>query len=244
YISIKIVVETSTAAINLTLSVNENTSSADTYANGLKRNTKCDEGFTFNFETGLCIDIRCDDGFQYYNETKICEDIDECKLPEKVCSSWQQCLNTNGSFLCENIQCEPGFEANDNGECKEIKCSKGRIVDKKTNNCVNFNVCESNPCEVGKECVNTIGSYECRELKKCEPGLEKLMGQCVDIDECKRFQHNCSADRRTCEDVDECVGIISCMLPKSHCKNTIGGHECVCPPGYKETIDDCIATDL
>ncbi|RWS05293.1 fibulin-1-like isoform X2, partial [Leptotrombidium deliense] len=93
--------------------VNEHTS-PDTDANGLKRDTKCDEGFTFNVEIGLCIDLRCVEGFQYNNETKLCEDIDECKLPEKVCSSWQRCLNKNGTFACEDIQCEPGFEPNDN----------------------------------------------------------------------------------------------------------------------------------
>lgn len=43
-------------------------------------------------------------------------DVDECELPEAVCTGeHQECVNTNGSYKC---RCASGFEEHD-GACVE-----------------------------------------------------------------------------------------------------------------------------
>ncbi|NWV32037.1 CRE2A protein, partial [Grantiella picta] len=50
----------------------------------------------------------------YMKEDERCTDIDECNLPEKVCTKENHdCVNTSGSYKCV---CSEGFEDKD-GTC-------------------------------------------------------------------------------------------------------------------------------
>ncbi|XP_064278247.1 protein disulfide isomerase CRELD2 isoform X2 [Passer domesticus] len=81
----------------------------------------CKEGWIKN-EDGACVDLDecaaspCKD-HQYCLNTDgsfSCKDIDECNLPEKVCTKENQdCVNTSGSYKCV---CSEGFEEKD-GTC-------------------------------------------------------------------------------------------------------------------------------
>jgi CUB/sushi domain-containing protein len=82
-------------------------------------------------------------------------------------------------------------------------------------------------------CVNTLGSYQCVDLRgqasgdhppsrepadtlssisaECSSGFEVgPSGKCIDIDECATKNGGCSHT----------------------CQNTLGGADCLCPPGF------------
>uniref|UniRef100_W5LDC4 Cysteine-rich with EGF-like domains 2 n=1 Tax=Astyanax mexicanus TaxID=7994 RepID=W5LDC4_ASTMX len=56
--------------------------------------------------------LACSEG--YKDEEGTCTDVDECELPDKVCTEeHQECVNTKGSYKC---LCESGFQEQD-GVC-------------------------------------------------------------------------------------------------------------------------------
>eukprot|EP00058_Branchiostoma_floridae_P024469 XP_002609959.1 hypothetical protein BRAFLDRAFT_85915 [Branchiostoma floridae] len=83
-----------------------------------------------------------------------------------------------------------------------------------------------NNCDLdnGGSCVNTQGSFHCA----CDDG------------------YNLQADRRTCQDIDECVDNSTCV--NGVCTNSVGSYNCTCNTGYMknptatqtcEDIDEC-----
>lgn len=56
----------------------------------------------------------CQEGF-YRNGQGACTDIDEC-VSNNPCRRNQRCINTNGSYKCQNLlQCSNGYTSNDAG---------------------------------------------------------------------------------------------------------------------------------
>lgn len=56
----------------------------------------------------------CNEGFQR-NFQGACVDIDEC-VQNNPCRRNQRCINTNGSYKCQNLlQCSGGYTSNDEG---------------------------------------------------------------------------------------------------------------------------------
>ena len=187
----------------------------------------------------------CRTGYQASKDTPehSCEDIDECSDNSlNNCQPHQTCINLKGSYRCQDI-CSIGLQSTENSGCLDI------------------NECEKNTeiCPIGQTCINTIGSYSC----SCEDGFTQSPidpNICVDINECENYQNICqhqcinqpgdfkckcptgyklSADKRQCEDIDECAlsprGICG---PGQTCFNRRGDFTCIktpCPAknGYK-----------
>lgn len=64
----------------------------------------------------MCLFIPCLDGYIRNIDTGLCEDIDEC-LGEATCKRYQICTNLDGSYKCDDIKCNLGFQLNTTGEC-------------------------------------------------------------------------------------------------------------------------------
>ena len=144
-------------------------------------------------------------------------DIDECLLRTDNCPATEECRNIPGSFRCLPKGCPIGYRMNDaTGACEAIVCDRGYKADA-IGMCVDVNECAArNPCRSTQTCVNTQGSFVCRDIQQCGPGFElnAISSRCEDIDECTRGTHDCTA-------------------PHMRCENRPGSYLCTCPPGYE-----------
>ncbi|XP_067662288.1 hemicentin-1-like isoform X1 [Haliotis asinina] len=172
---------------------------------------------------------RCPRGFFHDEEGSFCRDDNECSRL-KPCSHF--CHNAPGSFSCS---CPVGFTLEPDGRsCRDIDECQKNIAG----------------CPINKECVNTIGSYQC--LAQCSAGYKRALNglECQDIDECKEQPDTCE---HVCENLvgsfrcsctqgyrlspnGRCVDIDECKRPNSPCPqkclNTNGGYRCACRIGY------------
>ena len=175
-----------------------------------------------------------------------CIDINECILGTHSCSDDTKCVNTIGSFICEDMK----------------KCSTGlEFVD---GACVDINECELyiHDCPIGDVCENTHGSYVCHE--PCDDGQtwNGRTSQCEDIDECSLGTHDCNGlascintngsyqcecnpgydgDGRECDDIDECKA--KPCDRNAYCENTEGSFNCTCDDGFFGDGLSCSDTD-
>lgn len=205
---------------------------------------ECDEGYQLGTDGFSCIPLNdketpivCDVGLKD-NGLGDCEDINECESEKSPCSKYERCVNTIGSYICEEINvCPFGYVYNEEiKSCEDIdECSRGH-------QCLRTEVCE-----------NTQGSFNCKR-KTCNGGykLNEHTGGCDDINECLKIDcgHNmkcvnlegsyickCNAGLRTdptsprnCSDINECLehqGVCDQL-----CKNSFGGYRCGCKRGF------------
>ncbi|XP_067018332.1 uncharacterized protein [Acropora muricata] len=126
---------------------------------------------------------------------------------------------------------------------------------KNSQDCLEINECDSNPCSNNSTCTDLIGDFLC----SCQPGYTGK--QCgTDVDDCQNqpclnngtcqdlvnnFTCSCALGYQgfNCdEDIDECVA--SPCSNNASCKNLPGSYQCQCEPGYTgklcdTDIDEC-----
>ena len=160
----------------------------------------------------------CTDGFSL-SHTGQCYDEDECHLGIANCEHY--CNNTIGSYEC---YCNTGYQLSaDDRSCEDAdECALG-----------------TEQCLDGETCVNTIGSYACRETGcglLCEHPQDHTCICCVGH---HLFNHT------QCLDIDECQETTDkCDM---NCHNTKGSYQCFCDVGFQlvnETkcldFDECL----
>ncbi|KAK4871917.1 hypothetical protein RN001_016041 [Aquatica leii] len=143
---------------------------------------------------------KCPEGYKFNGQLMVCDDIDECEVPI-ICPKPSVCINTIGSYRCENAQELP-------------KCPPGFIFKHSIQTCDDIDECVTGKNDCNKEsqiCLNTKGNYTCIDKaskKTCPPGFKKNLytQQCEDINECEENIQLCSEN-------EECV-------------NELGGHSC------------------
>lgn len=188
----------------------------------------------------------CFPGFRLTSAGHTCEDVDECVTGTHRCGRGQRCVNTLGSFVCEQrAACPAGHQLTD-GVCEDMdECLLGR------HDCASNTVCE-----------NTAGSFLCRSRLRCMSGFSQdSHGNCVDVNECVSLRDPCSSasscvntvgsftcqkksvacshgfrsgpDGGQCVDVDECLmGTHRCGTGQI-CHNLPGTYRCDCQTGYQ-----------
>ncbi|XP_054708894.1 LOW QUALITY PROTEIN: fibulin-1-like [Uloborus diversus] len=199
---------------------------------------------------GTCKVVVCGRGMETDDEGN-CVDINECAR-SNVCRQNQRCLNTIGSYSCQNLlQCDPGYELNEFGsQCLDIDECARRIDE----------------CGPQQTCRNRPGHYTC----ECPRGYSlNAVRECEDIDECTRFRGqicsiisecintqgsyvcNCNEgfkkadDGKNCVDIDECAETPN--ICQQTCNNLWGSYQCACKNGYTlgpdkrscQDIDEC-----
>lgn len=119
-----------------------------------------------------------------------------------------------------------------------MQCKKGWALHHLK--CVDIDECgtEGANCGADQFCVNTEGSYECRDCakaclgcmgagpgrcKKCSPGYQQVGSKCLDVDECE---------------TEVCPG------ENEQCENTEGGYRCICAEGYKQLEGICVKEQI
>ncbi|XP_069721843.1 protein disulfide isomerase CRELD1 isoform X2 [Phaenicophaeus curvirostris] len=157
--------------------------------------------------------------------------------PQQPCSGNGRCDGDGtrrGTGLCV---CSPGYGGPFCAECGdgyyEASRNKSHLI------CADIDECgtEMAHCRANQFCVNTEGSYECRDCstacigcmgagparcKKCNKGYWRDGAKCLDVDECA------SAEEPVCTGVQEV------------CENTEGSYRCVCASGHVRRDGQCV----
>ncbi|XP_019634243.1 PREDICTED: fibulin-1-like isoform X2 [Branchiostoma belcheri] len=200
---------------------------------------------------------RCREGFRLQADDKTCIAVTSA---------------TSGS-QCENSPCEQRCVPTGTGV--QCSCEVGYQLNRDRVSCDDVNECAHNTddCQEGQECFNTMGSFTCRRLLGCGTGYEmNPAGECVDMDECELGVDECEAgfkctnqpgsfrcvprvqcgvgynyDRTgNCVDINECDG--SSCPRGTKCINTVGSYRCqrlvTCGPGYELNEDESNCEDI
>ncbi|KAI1288259.1 Fibulin-1 [Halotydeus destructor] len=201
-------------------------------------------------------DVECPFGFEQDKLTKACVDINECERGDYMCWENEYCVNSNGSYTCEAIQCDKGMKVVD-GQCEANQCPVGSHYDEIWEKCEDDDECLSNPCSKDEVCRNNVGSYICEPKENCPDGMRPntYFQGCVDIDECQDNKDACKSNETcvnthgsfhcdcargfemkdgVCQDMDECsLAMPVCSAITSICLNNHGSYECKCKPGFE-----------
>ncbi|XP_040927833.1 adhesion G protein-coupled receptor E2-like [Betta splendens] len=183
-----------------------------------------------------------------------CTDIDECVTTPGICGTYENCVNTIGSYTCS---CQTGFIA-----------TNPKLPSGPSNACIDVDECLASICGPGT-CTNTIGSFLCN----CDVGYyfsHSAVPACQDIDECLNaticgpysactntagsfyclclsgFEPTTAALApglsNVCIDIIECVQYNDICGPNSNCTNYIGSYNCTCDHGYRVWVPDVISS--
>ncbi|XP_078278371.1 cubilin [Rhinoraja longicauda] len=227
----------------------------------------CQGGSQTRCEHGICIDLNrvqpnqakyhciCEDGWSQPSIGSACSsDIDECSLPVQPCSTNPpvSCLNSPGSYSCEN--CPAGWEG-DALRCQDIDECK-----------TNIGGCSEVPFV---QCINVLGSYHCG---LCPAGYQADGKNCTQIDLCSANNGGChhlasctynpgdnvptctcpadyfgngNGDNGCIPGIDLCQHSNPCM--NGQCCAVFSSYKCICAPGWTginctQNINDCASS--
>lgn len=144
---------------------------------------------------------KCPEGYKFNGKQMVCDDIDECLFP-LTCPKPSTCVNTIGSYKCEDIEELPS-------------CPPGFYFKQSIQTCEDIDECIAGKDECNKEsqiCLNTKGNYTCIDKaskKSCPPGFKK------------------NIVTQSCEDINECEENFQLCAENEECVNELGGHNCI-----------------
>ncbi|MEE6502368.1 hypothetical protein FKM82_004494 [Ascaphus truei] len=121
----------------------------------------------------------------------------------------------------------------ENDRC--LLCRKGWLLH--DGKCIDVDECgtEMDRCKSNQFCLNTDGSYECRD---CDKSCVGCMG--AGPARCKKCNKGFYRDGVKCLDVDECASEEpKCPGEHEECANTEGSYSCVCKNGYSRKDGVC-----
>ncbi|XP_032997294.1 protein disulfide isomerase CRELD1 isoform X1 [Lacerta agilis] len=119
-----------------------------------------------------------------------------------------------------------------------LRCKRGWMLHDRR--CIDIDECGTDMahCRANQFCVNTEGSYECRDCAKACIGC---MG--AGPSRCKKCNKGYRRDGVKCLDVDECAGDMEepiCTGANEACENTDGSYRCVCAEGHVRKEGICV----
>ncbi|XP_033744502.1 cysteine-rich with EGF-like domain protein 2-B isoform X2 [Pecten maximus] len=164
------------------------------------------------YEGDLC--DNCKDG--YFEESKN-DTHTICTACHKSCQStcWE-----DGPKGCD--ECRTGYTQSEEQGCQDIdECSA-----------------ETSPCERGKYCSNSEGSYYCTSCHKSCNGCTGF-----GPDKCDKCEEGYKLDGNSCKDIDECTaegGADLCTGEHRSCVNQEGTYSCDCDTGFTEEDGQCV----
>ncbi|KAJ7416016.1 hypothetical protein BTVI_36411 [Pitangus sulphuratus] len=118
-----------------------------------------------------------------------------------------------------------------------LRCKRGWVLHE--HRCIDIDECgtEMAHCRANQYCVNTEGSYECRD---CSTACIGCMG--AGPARCKKCNKGYWRDGAKCLDVDECASAEEpvCTGAQEVCENTEGSYRCVCAQGHVRRDGQCV----
>jgi fibulin 1/2 len=194
----------------------------------------------------------CHSGFEWSQPLSMCIDVNECteRRHQSPCSRGQICVNTEGSYSCQEEEDERDQRDDDDDDDDEdvylpqpttiattteptghhLNCGTGFSYNRNSMQCEDINECEAEGCpELSQMCRNTIGSFQC--MRMCGTG----------------YQY--SSRRRSCEDINECAMNRDTCVEGQTCENTMGSFHCrrtiSCGTGYTldQSSQQCLDDD-
>ncbi|CAH3141747.1 unnamed protein product [Porites lobata] len=217
--------------------------------------------------TGLEPCIQCEKGF--YQETEGQRLCIKCGVntttPEEGSNSSMQCavpcppgsFSPTGLAPCTLCNRRSFQSHNESRICVPCPGTTATVLpgSKSSQDCIEINECDSNPCQGNSNCTDLIADFLCScqagyTGKQCETNIDDCENQpCFNNGTCHDLVNNYTCTCRqgyqgsNCEDdVDEC------MTPpcsnNASCSNYPGGYSCKCRPGFtgklcETDVDEC-----